>query len=106
MYDHNARRIFPAIRHVATIDNLPDMEDAVDRREVAEGVWWTHLDSKFIMYIDRHTGDYWVGEGKVARLLEDRFYEAIRLQEEECRIDEVSRRQKEEKAPQRGMLLE
>lgn len=86
MYDYDAKRIFPAIRHIATIDNLFDMEAAVNRREVAGGVWYTHLESEAIVYIDRHTGDYWIGEGEVARLLEDQFDEEIRRQGKENRI--------------------
>jgi len=88
MYDYDAKRIFPAIRHVATVDNLPDMEAAVNRREVAGGTWYTHLESQAIIYIDRRTGDYWVGEGEVARLLEDRFDEEIRRQGRENRINQ------------------
>jgi hypothetical protein len=80
MYDYDARRIFPAIRHIGTIDNLPDMEAAVDHPEVSMGVWYTHLQSKDIVYVDRHTGDYWVGVGEVARILEERFDRNLREQ--------------------------
>lgn len=85
MFEYDAKRIFPAIRHAATVDNLSDMETAVNRREVAGGMWYMHMESQVIVYIDRRTGDYWVGEGEAARLLTDRFDEEIRQQGKENR---------------------
>jgi hypothetical protein len=52
MFDCDAKGIFPAFRHVATVDNLSDMETAVNRREVAGGMWYMHMEPGHCTSID------------------------------------------------------